>query len=74
MRKQIFTVEIITKERDGCGNGIPPLTEGAVRKALANGLDTYDSICVQRENALEDKQANAVEREAVGMTDSKKKN
>lgn len=46
MRKQIFTVAITTKEKDGCGNEIKPLTEGDVRKALLQGLNDYDSISV----------------------------
>ena len=47
MRKQVFTVEVCTKERDGCGNPIPALSEGDIRKALLKGLDEYDSIYVR---------------------------
>ncbi len=46
MRKQIFTVAIATKEKDGCGNAIKPLTAGDVRKALMRGLAEYDGISV----------------------------
>ena len=49
MSKQIFTVEITTKDKDGCGNAIHPLSEGEVRQALQKGLRTYDTIYVRSE-------------------------
>ena len=49
MSKQIFTVEITTQDKDGCGNAIPPLSEGEVRKALQNGLKTDGTINVRSE-------------------------
>ena len=47
MRKQVFTIEVCTKERDGCGNPIPALSAGDIRKGLLKGLDVYDSIYVR---------------------------
>ena len=47
MRKQVFVVEVLTKERDGCGNPVPAKTEGDIRKALMKGLDVYDSVTVR---------------------------
>ena len=44
IRSQTFVVTIETKVRDGCGESIRPLTEGEVRRALAESLDRYDSI------------------------------
>ena len=49
MPVQRFIVEIKTKERDGCGNYIRPLTEGDVRRALEKGLPHYDSVQVAYE-------------------------
>lgn len=49
MGKQRFVVEITTKEYDGCGNYIRPLTEGDVRRALEKGLPHYDSVQVANE-------------------------
>lgn len=46
MRSQVFTVVIKTKERDGCGNYIKPLSEGDIRNAIMKGLDNYDSVVV----------------------------
>ena len=44
MRKQVFIIEVCTKERDGCGNPIPALSAGDIRKALTKGLRTYETI------------------------------
>lgn len=49
MASQRFVVEIKTKEYDGCGNYIRPLTEGDVRRALEKGLPHYDSVQVSYE-------------------------
>lgn len=38
MKNQKFIVTIATGEKDGCGNPIPPLTEGNVRIALCEEL------------------------------------
>jgi hypothetical protein len=47
IRKQTFTVEVYTKKVDGCGECIPPFTEGEVRAALSKALDRYDSVTVE---------------------------
>ena len=47
IRRQTFTVTIETKVKDGCGEYIPPLTNGEVRAALAKALDRYDSVTVE---------------------------
>ena len=49
MKIQKFTVTVVVNDKDGCGNPIPPVTEGSIRRAILNGLDTYiESVVVDR--------------------------
>lgn len=46
MRRQYFTIEVETQEKDGCGNKVPALSNGDIRRALMKGLPHFSSIVV----------------------------
>lgn len=49
MKIQKFTVTVVVKDKDGCGNPIPPVTEGNIRRAILEGVDTYvESVVVEK--------------------------
>lgn len=50
IRRQIFTVFIETRRKDGCGNEIQPMTEGDLRRAIESSVPQAESVSVEESN------------------------
>lgn len=53
IHRQTFTVVIETRKKDWCGNEVPPMTAGDLRRAIESSVPQAESVSVEETDCNE---------------------